>query len=49
MTRVQSKDGTAIAFDRSGSGPAGLRHAVQATGAVVPGAERRFLKGQTHN
>jgi pimeloyl-ACP methyl ester carboxylesterase len=29
--------------------PAGLRHAVQATGAVVPGAERRFLKGQTHN
>ena len=29
--------------------PAKLRHAVQATGAVVPGAERRFLKGQTHN
>jgi pimeloyl-ACP methyl ester carboxylesterase len=29
--------------------PPGLRHAVQATGAVVPGAERRFLKGQTHN
>jgi len=29
--------------------PTKLRHAVQATAAVVPGAERRFLKGQTHN
>lgn len=63
--RVRSKDGTPIAFERSGeraarvrvptlviggaNSPEKLRHAVEATGAVVPGAERCFLKGQTHN
>jgi hypothetical protein len=43
MPRVTSKDGTSIAYDRRGRGPA-----ADAIAAGVPHAERQTIAGQTH-
>jgi hypothetical protein len=58
MNKVLSKDGTTIAFERVGDGPAlilgrrqepgRMRHAMQSVADVLPSARHRTLEGQTH-